>query len=145
MFDLDQQPQPTYCWQYCSQRQPSADCYGLLLDEGLKEEKKKCATAGKRGWAEWFKGHSCQRVLVQTPGTFYIICRSYRTTGSSQTLFSRTISASFIWLTTPPPKKKRFSGSQMSCTTKKSLPHTLQIPITKMLSQLNLWLVHMAV
>lgn len=110
-----------------------------------RKKKKKCATAGKRGWAEWFKGHSCQRVLVQTPGTFYIICRSYRTTGSSQTLFSRTISASFIWLMTPPPKKKRFSGSQMSCTTKKSLPHTLQIPITKMLSQLNLWLVHMAV
>lgn len=41
MFDLDQQPQPTYCWQYCSQRQPSADCYGLLLDEGLKEKRKK--------------------------------------------------------------------------------------------------------
>lgn len=83
-------------WQYCSQRQPSADCYGLLLDEGLKErKKKKCATAGKRGWAEWFKGHSCQRVLVQTPGTFYIICRSYRT------------------------------SSQMSCTTKKSSPYTI--------------------
>lgn len=82
-------------WQYCSQRQPSADCYGLLLDEGLKERKKKCATAGKRGWAEWFKGHSCQRVLVQTPGTFYIICRSYRT------------------------------SSQMSCTTKKSSPYTI--------------------
>lgn len=60
-----------------------------------RKKKKKCATAGKRGWAEWFKGHSCQRVLVQTPGTFYIICRSYRT------------------------------SSQMSCTTKKSSPYTI--------------------
>lgn len=67
MFDLDQQlHQPTYGWQYCSQRQPSADCYGLLLDEGLKEKKKKIvplqakedeqsgskATAARESWCK---------------------------------------------------------------------------------------------
>lgn len=77
---------------------PEAAISGLLWASfrwRFKRKKKKCATAGKRGWAEWFKGHSCQRVLVQTPGTFYIICRSYRT------------------------------SSQMSCTTKKSSPYTI--------------------
>lgn len=77
---------------------PEAAISGLLWASfrwRFKRKKKKCATAGKRGLAEWFKGHSCQRVLVQTPGTFYIICRSYRT------------------------------SSQMSCTTKKSSPYTI--------------------
>lgn len=146
MFDLDQQlHQPTYCWQYCSQRQPSADCYGLLLDEGLKR-KKLCHCRQKRGWAEWFKGHSCQRVLVQTPGTFYIISRRYRTTGSSQTLFSRPISASFIWLTEHPPPKKRRDLVVLKCHApqkkkkKKSTPYTIDPNNKNVITIKFLWL-----